>query len=59
VVIAPPALYLDQCRKQARKEIGVAAQNAYSATSGAYTGEIRCISVTLSYFCVFQSYPDR
>lgn len=40
VVIAPPALYLDQCRKQVRKEIGVAAQNAFNATSGAYTGEI-------------------
>jgi hypothetical protein len=41
VVIAPPALYLDQCRKQAREEIGVAAQNAFNATSGAYTGEVR------------------
>ncbi|CAI2176139.1 2247_t:CDS:2 [Funneliformis geosporum] len=40
VVIAPPALYLDQCRKQVRKEIGVAAQNAFNASSGAYTGEI-------------------
>ena len=41
MVIAPPALYLDQCRKQVRKEIGVAAQNAFNASSGAYTGEIR------------------
>jgi len=40
VVIAPPALYLDQCRKQAHKEIGIAAQNAFNASSGAYTGEI-------------------
>jgi len=40
VVIAPPALYLDQTRKSVRKEIGVAAQNSFNATSGAYTGEI-------------------
>ncbi|PKY37860.1 Triosephosphate isomerase [Rhizophagus irregularis] len=40
VVIAPPSLYLDQCRKQANKEIGVAAQNAFNASSGAFTGEI-------------------
>ncbi|CAG8463158.1 18578_t:CDS:2, partial [Acaulospora morrowiae] len=40
IVIAPPSLYLDQTRKLARKEIGVAAQNAYNASSGAYTGEI-------------------
>jgi len=40
VVIAPPALYLDQCRKQAHKEIGVAAQNAFNASSGAFTGEV-------------------
>ncbi|CAG8556918.1 9696_t:CDS:2 [Acaulospora colombiana] len=40
IVIAPPAVYLDQTRQSVRKEIGVAAQNAYNATSGAYTGEI-------------------
>ncbi|KAG9293675.1 hypothetical protein G9A89_019012 [Geosiphon pyriformis] len=40
VVIAPPAIYLDQVRKTVRKNIGVAAQNAFNATSGAYTGEI-------------------
>ncbi|CAG8585860.1 1522_t:CDS:2 [Ambispora leptoticha] len=40
VVVAPPAIYLDQVRKSARKDIGVAAQNAFNVTSGAYTGEI-------------------
>ncbi|CAG8509539.1 2850_t:CDS:2 [Ambispora gerdemannii] len=40
VVIAPPAIYLDQVRQSVRKDIGVSAQNAFNATSGAYTGEI-------------------
>ncbi|RHZ88036.1 hypothetical protein Glove_26g185 [Diversispora epigaea] len=40
VVIAPPAIYLDFVRKSVRKEIEVAAQNAYKVSKGAYTGEI-------------------
>ncbi|KAI9323556.1 triosephosphate isomerase [Dichotomocladium elegans] len=40
VVVSPPAIYLDSVRKALKKEIGVAAQNAYVKPSGAYTGEI-------------------
>ena len=43
VVIAPPALYVIPVAEQVRKEIKVAAQNCYIKTSGAYTGEIRCV----------------
>ena len=43
VVIAPPALYVIPVAEQVRKEIKVAAQNCYVKTSGAYTGEIRCV----------------
>lgn len=41
VVVAPPAIYVDRVRQTLKKEIGVAAQNAYVKPSGAYTGEIR------------------
>ncbi|KAI0476902.1 triose-phosphate isomerase-like protein [Xylaria cf. heliscus] len=40
VVIAPPALYLLLVREQAKKEIGVAAQNVFDKPNGAFTGEI-------------------
>jgi triosephosphate isomerase len=40
VVIAPPALYLLPFKEIIRKEIKVAAQNAYFKNSGAFTGEI-------------------
>ncbi|CAG8523345.1 1261_t:CDS:2 [Diversispora eburnea] len=40
VVIAPPTIYLDFVRKSVRKEIEVAAQNAYKVSKGAFTGEI-------------------
>jgi len=40
IVIAPPSLYLIPLKEQLRKGIAVAAQNAYLASSGAYTGEI-------------------
>lgn len=41
VVIAPPAIYIEQVRNNIRKDnIKVAAQNAYKATEGAFTGEI-------------------
>ena len=40
VVIAPPALYLLLVRQHLKKEIDVAAQNAFHEKSGAYTGEI-------------------
>ncbi|CUA69824.1 triosephosphate isomerase (TIM) [Rhizoctonia solani] len=40
VVIAPPALYLLTSLAAANPNIQVAAQNAYTKSSGAYTGEI-------------------
>lgn len=40
VVVAPPALYVDRVNQGVKKEIKVAAQNAYIKASGAYTGEI-------------------
>ncbi|KAF9223105.1 triose phosphate isomerase [Gyrodon lividus] len=40
VVIAPPSLYLIPLKDVLRKDIKIAAQNCYSKTSGAFTGEI-------------------
>lgn len=40
VVIAPPAIYILPLVAHARKEIQIAAQNAYHIPAGAYTGEI-------------------
>ncbi|KAH9965284.1 triose phosphate isomerase [Russula dissimulans] len=40
VVIAPPALYLIPIIDLLRKDVKVAAQNCFSKTSGAFTGEI-------------------
>ncbi|QRV93224.1 triose phosphate isomerase [Ceratobasidium sp. AG-Ba] len=40
VVIAPPALYLLSALALAKPHIGIAAQNSYTASSGAFTGEI-------------------
>jgi len=40
VVIAPPALYLIPIIDLLRKDVKIAAQNCYSKTSGAFTGEI-------------------
>ncbi|KAI9595969.1 Triosephosphate isomerase [Syncephalis fuscata] len=40
VVISPPNIFLDRVRNELRKDIGVASQNAYSAASGAFTGEV-------------------
>ena len=40
VVIAPPALYLLEVQKVAKAPIQVSAQNAYTESSGAFTGEI-------------------
>lgn len=40
VVVAPPALYLLLTRETLRKDIEVAAQNAYDKPNGAFTGEI-------------------
>ena len=41
VVIAPPSIYLDRVRQSVKKDISVAAQNAFNVSSGAFTGEIR------------------
>ncbi|KAF9527164.1 triose phosphate isomerase [Crepidotus variabilis] len=40
VVIAPPSIYLLSVLDSVRKEVKVAAQNAYFKESGAFTGEI-------------------
>ncbi|CAG8654438.1 283_t:CDS:2 [Paraglomus brasilianum] len=40
VVIAPPSIYLDRVRQSVKKDISVAAQNAFNVSSGAFTGEI-------------------
>ncbi|KAG2195279.1 hypothetical protein INT47_005054 [Mucor saturninus] len=40
VVVAPTALHIDRVHAGLKKEIKVAAQNAYLKASGAYTGEI-------------------
>eukprot|EP00043_Microstomoeca_roanoka_P020961 m.254612 g.254612 ORF g.254612 m.254612 type:complete len:250 (+) comp18274_c0_seq1:239-988(+) len=39
VVIGAPAIYLDFLRQNLRPDFGVAAQNCYKETSGAFTGE--------------------
>ncbi|TFK36267.1 triose phosphate isomerase [Crucibulum laeve] len=39
-VIAPPAIYLIPVKQTLRKDIKVAAQNAYFKESGAFTGEV-------------------
>jgi triosephosphate isomerase len=53
VVVAPPSLYILGLKEAIRKDIQVAAQNAYCEKKGAFTGEIRLvnfkrISVSLS-----------
>ena len=40
IVISPPSLYLVPLKDHIRPEVAIAAQNAYVALSGAYTGEI-------------------
>jgi len=40
VVISPPSLYLLPLKAILRKDVQIAAQNAYSEASGAFTGEI-------------------
>lgn len=40
VVVAPPALYLLQVQSSLKEPVQVSAQNCYTASSGAYTGEI-------------------
>jgi triosephosphate isomerase (TIM) len=41
-VIAPPSLYLLTLKDIIRKDIQLAAQNAYIKSSGVFTGEISC-----------------
>ncbi|XP_065060949.1 triosephosphate isomerase A-like [Rhopilema esculentum] len=40
VVCAPPSIYVQYTRNQLRKDAGVAVQNCYKVSSGAFTGEI-------------------
>uniref|UniRef100_K1PCV6 Triosephosphate isomerase n=1 Tax=Magallana gigas TaxID=29159 RepID=K1PCV6_MAGGI len=46
VVVSPPACYLGYTRQKVDPKIGVAAQNCYKVSSGAFTGDI-----SLSNFC--------
>ena len=46
VVIAPPSIYLIPVKDLVRKDIKVAAQNCYFKESGAFTGEIRCVTAS-------------
>ena len=46
VVIAPPSIYLIPVKDLVRKDIKVAAQNCYFKESGAFTGEIRCVTTS-------------
>ena len=43
VVIAPPSLYLIPVLDLLRKDVKVSAQNCHAKSSGAFTGEIRCV----------------
>jgi len=40
VVVSPPSIYLSYTREILRKDIGVAAQNVFDKSNGAFTGEI-------------------
>ncbi|KAL1923640.1 uncharacterized protein VTP21DRAFT_8620 [Calcarisporiella thermophila] len=40
IVVSPPFVYLEEVRKSLRKDVGVAAQNCYSVSNGAFTGEV-------------------
>lgn len=45
VVCGAPAIYLDFVRTKLDAKFGVAAQNCYKVAKGAFTGEIRCVSL--------------
>ena len=45
VVVGVPAVYLDYVRSKLPKRVGVAAQNAYKAEKGAFTGETSCAMI--------------
>jgi triosephosphate isomerase len=49
VCISPPAIYLLHVRDRVKKGILVAAQNCYSEKQGAFTGEIRCVCLLLTF----------
>lgn len=48
VVIAPPTLYIIALAEVLRKDFKIAAQNAYIKTSGAFTGETRSDSRSIT-----------
>lgn len=45
MVISPSPIYLLHTQSTLRKEVKVAAQNCYLKSSGAFTGEVRCVRV--------------
>ena len=48
VVVAPPYCYLSYVASKITSQVKVAAQNCYKVAKGAYTGEIRYISIDLT-----------
>ena len=46
--MAPVALHIPYVQEKLRKDIKVAAQNAWVKGSGAYTGEVRCVGIILA-----------
>lgn len=60
MVIAPPAIYLLAVQDILRKDVKVSAQNAYFKPSGSFTGEIRCVCVSVSGGpCLIYSSPAQ
>jgi triosephosphate isomerase (TIM) len=45
VVVAPPFIYIDQVKDSLTDRIEVSAQNVWIGKGGAYTGEIRLVTV--------------
>lgn len=46
VVIAPPSLYIPAALALSKGAVQIAGQNAYEKASGAFTGEVRYISMS-------------
>lgn len=58
ILVCPPAIFLNEVRKQAGEQLKVGAQNCHEAVSGAFTGEISAemlAEMQLSYVLVGHS----
>lgn len=47
VVVSPPFVFLPLTKTSLRPEFHVAAQNCWVKKGGAYTGEVRCVSLRI------------